>query len=204
MSGPPPGAPATVAALGSRGWAHRLAAHPAGPAALFVLAVLEACLFPAPTEILFVALGVGAPRRSWRLAAVATAGSVVGAAVGYGVVALYFERAGRPLLAWAGLLNEFQAVGALYRGNVFLVLLTSGYTPIPYVLYTIAAGAVAVPLAPFLLGSLVGRGLKYALLSAFTFYAGPAVQHAVRRSWRWVVPAAAAAAVIWWVARATR
>lgn len=204
MKNAPPVAPETAAAPDADGWARHLAAHPAGPAALFVLAVLEACAFPAPTEVLFLALGIGRPRRSWWLAAVATSGSVVGAAVGYGIGALYFERAGRPLVAWAGLLTEFEAVGALYRGNVFLVLLTSGYTPIPYVLYTIAAGAVAVPLAPFLVGSFVGRGLKYALLSAFTFYAGPAVRRAVRRSWRWVVPALAAAAAGWWVTHATR
>ena len=181
------------------GWARRIAEHPAGAAALFLLAVLEACVFPAPTEALFLALGIGQPRRSWRLAGVATGGSLVGAAVGYTIGAAYFERAGRPLLVWAGLLTEFEAVGALYRGNVLLVLLTSGYTPIPYVLYTIAAGAAAVPLGPFLVGSLVGRGLKYALLSAFTFYAGPAVRAALRRTARWLVPALALLLALWWL-----
>lgn len=73
-------------------------------------------------------------------------------------------------------------MGDLYRGNPLLALLTSGYTPIPYVLYTISAGASSVPFASFLLGSLAGRGLKYVILSGVTFYAGPAVQAALRRA----------------------
>lgn len=179
-------------------WARRLGDHPAGAAVLFVLAVLEACVFPAPTEAAFVALGLARPARSWRLAVVATSGSLVGAAIGYLVGAAYFGRIGRPLLESVGLLDQFLAVGDLYRGNTLLALLTSGYTPIPYVLYTISAGASDVPVAPFLLGSMAGRGLKYVLLALVTFYAGPAVQEAARRAAWWVV-AAVAAVALWWL-----
>jgi membrane protein YqaA with SNARE-associated domain len=189
--GAPPGARAA-------GWALRLADHPAGTALLFLLAVLEACVFPAPTEAAFVALGLARPRRSWYLAAVATVGSLVGATVGYAIGAAYFERVGRPLLEGVGLLDEFRAVGDLYRDNSLLALLTSGYTPIPYVLYTISAGASAVPLAPFLLGSLAGRGLKYVILSVVTFYAGPVVQATLKRAAGWVVIALGAALALWW------
>jgi membrane protein YqaA with SNARE-associated domain len=160
--------------------------------------VLEACVFPAPTEAAFVALGLARPRRSWYLAAVATVGSLVGATVGYAIGAAYFERVGRPLLEGVGLLDEFRAVGDLYRDNSLLALLTSGYTPIPYVLYTISAGASAVPLAPFLLGSLAGRGLKYVILSVVTFYAGPVVQATLKRAAGWVVIALGAALALWW------
>ena len=213
MSVPPTGAGAPADANGAAPsgsdehrrrvapWALRLAEHPAGAAVLFALAVLEACVLPAPTEAAFVALGFARPHRSWRLAAVATAGSLVGAAVGYAVGAAYFARLGEPLLAAVGLLDEFRTVGDLYRGNTVLALLTSGYTPIPYVLYTISAGATAVPLGPFLVGSLAGRGLKYALLSLVTFYAGPVVRAVLRRVAWWGVAAIAAALALWWAAR---
>ena len=140
----PPGAPADTGegppsegndpARQTGPWALQLVEHPAGTAVLVALAVLEACVFPAPTEAAFVALGFAHPRRSWRLAAAVTAGSLVGAAVGYAVGAAYFERVGRPLLEAVGLLDEFLTVGDLYRGNAVLALVTSGYTPIPYVL----------------------------------------------------------------------
>ncbi|HEX2091876.1 MAG TPA: hypothetical protein VHG28_05705 [Longimicrobiaceae bacterium] len=166
------------------GWARRWGEHPLGPVLLFVFAVAEACLFPAPTEALFLALAVGRPRRSPRLAAVATAGGVVGAGIGYGFGASFFERVGRPVLEWYGLLPRFDAVGALYRDHLFLALATSGYTPVPWVLYTIAAGALGVPLLLFLAGSLVGRGVKYALLGALTWWLGPAVHAFLARHLR--------------------
>jgi membrane protein YqaA with SNARE-associated domain len=162
----------------------RWAAHPLGPALLFLFAVLEACLFPAPTEALFLALAVGRPGRSWRLAALATAGGVVGAAAGYAMGAAFFERLGRPVLAWHGLLPRFEALGAAYDRHLFLALATSGYTPIPFMLYTIAGGALAVPLLPFLAGAAAGRALKYAVLAVLTRSLGPHVRRFLERHLR--------------------
>lgn len=159
----------------------RWAAHPLGPALLFLSGVLEACLFPAPTEALLVALALARPGRAWRLGALATAGGVVGAALGYWIGASLFERVGRPLLEWQGLMPRFDALGALYRDHLFLALATSGYTPIPYLLYTIAAGALGVPLLPFLAGSAMGRGIKYAVLAALVRWLGPRVRPFLER-----------------------
>lgn len=162
----------------------RWAAHPLGPALLFLSAVAEACLFPAPTEGIFLALAVGRPRRSPRLALLAAAGGLVGAAAGYAIGAAFFESVGRPVLDWYGLLPRFESMGALYRGNLFLALATSGWTPIPFVLYTVAAGASGVPLLPFLAGAFAGRALKYAVLAALAWWLGPAVHAFLARHLR--------------------
>ena len=172
----------------------RWAAHPLGPALLFFSAVAEACLFPAPTEAVFLALAVGQPRRSARLAAVAVAGGLVGAALGYWMGAALFERLGRPVLEWYGLLPRFAAMGELYRGSLFAALATSGYTPVPFVLYTIAGGAFRVPLLPFLAGALAGRALKYAVLAGLAWWLGPAVHAFLARHLRWAMLAAVAVA----------
>lgn len=177
------------------GWLLRWAEHPAGPAVLAALAVMEACLFPAPTEALFVALAVARPRRAWWLAGVAATASVVGGVVGYQLGAALFEQVGRRVLEWYGLSGQLDTLGALYRDNVYLALGTSGYTPIPYMLYSIAAGALDVPLGPFVLGSLVGRGIKYAILGALVYYLGPAVRAWLERHGGWVTVLAALLAV---------
>jgi membrane protein YqaA with SNARE-associated domain len=165
----------------------RWAAHPLGPAVLFLSAVAEACLFPAPTEAVFLALPVGRPRRAPRLAALAACGGLVGAALGYAMGAALFERLGRPVLEWYGLPPRFAAMGELYRGSLFLALATSGYTPIPFVLYSIAGGAFRVPLLPFLAGALAGRALKYAVLAALAWWLGPAVHALLARHLRWAM-----------------
>ena len=177
-------------------WVLRVAAHPAGPWLLVLLAVLEACVFPAPTEALFLALAIARPRRSWWLAALATAGSVAGGLLGYQLGAAFFDRFGQPLLDWYGLTGHLAAMREVYRDNVFLALATSGYTPIPYMLYTIVGGAFDIPLGPFVAGSIVGRGVKYAILGAVTYYLGPAARAFIERHTRWLVAAAAVAIVV--------
>ncbi|MBB4636644.1 YqaA family protein [Longimicrobium terrae] len=151
----------------------RWAAHPAGPALLFAFAVLEGCLFPAPTEALYAALALGRPRRAWTLAALAAAGSVVGGVIAWRMGAANFDRVGRPLLARHGLLSRVDAVSELYRRNAAVALMTSGYTPVPYLLYGVVGGASGIPLGTFVLFSAIGRGLKYAVLAGIARVAGP-------------------------------
>lgn len=162
----------------------RWAAHPLGPALLFLFAVLEACVFPAPTEALLLALALARPERAWRLGALTVAGGAVGAGVGYWIGASFFHRLGAPVLAWYDLLPRFEALGALYRDHLFLALATSGYTPIPHLLYTIAAGAWGVSFFPFLAGAAVGRALKYGVMAALAWYFGPAVRAFLARHLR--------------------
>ncbi len=164
----------------------RWAEHPAGPALLCLFALLEACVFPAPTEALFVALALIRPTRSWWLAALTTGASAVGSLLGYGIGLALWKPVGYPVLEWLELTTRFDAVGRLYQENLFLALVTSGYTPIPYLLYTIAGGAFGVPLLPFLAGALAGRGIKYLVIGTLTFYLGPTVRNVLDRHFRWV------------------
>jgi membrane protein YqaA with SNARE-associated domain len=174
------------------GWADR----PAGPAVLVVFALLEATVFPAPTEALLIALALGRPRRAWRLAALATVASVLGGLTGYQVGRTLFGEVARPLLTSYGLLKQLDTVANVYRDNALLALVTSGYTPIPYMLYTMAAGAFGIPLLPFVVGSLVGRALKYVPIGALVYFLGPAVRPVLDRYGPWVVAAVVAALVI--------
>lgn len=162
-------------------WA-RLAAHPAAPALLFAFAVLEGCLFPAPTEALYAALALARPRRSWALAGVAAAGSVVGGLIAWTMGTWLYDRVGARVLASYGLLDRVAAVSAAYRDNAALALVTSGYTPVPYVLYGIVAGASGIGLGTFAVFSAVGRGLKYAILAGIARAAGPTLRRWMARS----------------------
>ncbi|HEX6040381.1 YqaA family protein [Longimicrobium sp.] len=160
----------------------RLTAHPAAPALLFVFAVVEGCVFPAPTEALYAALALARPRRSWALAAVAAAGSVAGGLIAWTLGAWLYDRVGARVLASYGLADRVDAVGAAYRDNAALALVTSGYTPVPYVLYGIVAGASGIGLGTFVLFSMIGRGLKYAILAGIARAAGPTLRGWMVRS----------------------
>lgn len=171
-----------------------------GVIVLLILTIVEATFFPAPTEALLLALCVSQPRRAWWFASLAAAGSVAGGIVGYQIGAAMFAELGRPVLDAIGLSAHLPAVANAYRGNAWLALVSSGYTPVPYMLYTMAAGAFALPLATFVPASLIGRALKYIPIAVAGSVFGPSVRRILARYAAWAgfaITALVVAAVLW-------
>jgi membrane protein YqaA with SNARE-associated domain len=173
---------------GSIGWVRRLydwvlswAETPYGAAALVVLAVAEASFFLIPPDVLLIALCVGKPRRSLHFAALCTIGSVVGGLIGYAIGYQLLEVVGRPIIDFYGAHEAFARVGQLYRDNLVVALGTAGFTPIPYKVFTIAAGAFAVPVIPFILISAVSRGARFFLVAGLIWIWGPEIRGFIDR-----------------------
>jgi membrane protein YqaA with SNARE-associated domain len=191
--------PVQQSGTGRRSRAERWADHPAAPLLLALFAVAEATVFPTPTEALLIALVVVRPQRVGRLVALTALASAAGAMVGYALGASAWEWTGGPLLERLGEPDALRRVGELYRDNLALALVTSGYTPIPFLVYTLAAGLFRVPLLPFLAFALVGRGVKYLVLALLALGMGPALRAALRRHGPRVVLLAAALLLALWL-----
>lgn len=159
------------------GWADR----PGGTWALFALAVAESSFFPIPPDVLLIALAIGRPKRAMWFATVCTIGSVIGGIIGYYIGYALFEQIGRPVLEFYGATQTFDQVGQLYRENLVLALGTAGFTPIPYKVFTIAGGAFAVPLAAFVVISLVSRAMRFFLVAGLIYAIGPRVKTFIDR-----------------------
>lgn len=171
-------------------------------ALLVLMALFEATLFPAPTEALLVAMALARRERAWIIGAIAALSSVAGGLLGYTGGRLLlgaFDEAGSVSRGASG---QLAALAAAYRDNAFIALATSGYTPVPYLLYTSVAGAVGVPLPIFVAGSLVGRALKYLPIVGLVYLLGPAATRVLARH---ALPVAigicALAALAWLVTR---
>jgi len=158
-----------------------LADRPLGLGILVALALLEATIFPGPTEAMLVALTLGRRERVVWFAGVATCASVVGGVAGYYLGSSVFVDFIQPLLESYGLMRYVDTVSRVYADNAMLALSTSGYTPIPYMLYTSLAGATSQSLATFVLGSFIGRALKYLPIAALAYLLGPRVHWVLRR-----------------------
>lgn len=180
----------------------RLAAGRWGVFLLTVFALLEATVIPAPTEAMLIAMILANPRRAGLLAAVATGASVAGGLIGYGLGAAVFATLVEPLLDSYGLLSRLDFVQRVYLENYMLALLTSGYTPVPYMLYTAMAGASALPLPGFVAGSLIGRALKYLPIALLARIVGPRVRQVLGRyGWIPVAMMLGAGALIYFTMR---
>ena len=154
-----------------RDWVVAWADSPAGPAMLALLAAAESVTFPIPPDPLLIALALRHPEAALPLAGLTTVASVVGGVVGHWLGL----RFGRPLL---GRLHSRQVerVEALFVRHSFWAILLAGLTPIPYKVFTISAGVFGMSRLPFVLASLVGRGLRFFLVGGLIFFWGDRFQ----------------------------
>ncbi|HUF28841.1 MAG TPA: YqaA family protein [Gemmatimonadaceae bacterium] len=162
-------------------WVLSWADRPSGPAALFTLSFTESFFFPIPPDPLLMALALGRPSRALWFAAITTVASVLGGLGGYLIGLLLFEQVGRPVIEFYGAMEKFEHVGTLYRENLILALGTAGLTPIPYKVFTIAAGAFAIPVLPFVLISAASRGLRFFAVAALIYRFGQPVKTFIDR-----------------------
>ena len=128
---------------------------------LGVSAFFESVIFPIPIDIFTFTLASAHPKKWMKYGTVATVWSVLGAVFGYGLGFYLFDRFGMQMIAFYGYEHEFAQVTELFNSNVFLVMFTAAFTPIPYKVFTIAGGALNVALFPFIIASILGRGLRF-------------------------------------------
>lgn len=162
-------------------WVLSWADRPGGPAALFGLAAAESVFFPVPPDVLLVPMCLGKPRRALRFALLCTAGSVVGGVLGYWVGFTLYQSVGEWILDLYGYHDVYRRVGELYRENLVVALGAAGFTPIPYKVFTIAAGGFAVSLPAFLVISAVSRGARFFLVAGLLRVFGRPVREFIER-----------------------
>ena len=142
-------------------WTLSWADHPQAQLALFFIAVIEASIFPIPPDLLLVALALGRPDSGIRLALLATAGSAIGACIGYGIGMLLFVSVARPLLDFYGAMEQFNHMRALFSEYGLWVVLIAGFSPVPFKVVTIAAGAFGLSFSGFVAATFISRGARF-------------------------------------------
>jgi membrane protein YqaA with SNARE-associated domain len=147
-------------------WVLSLADSPFGVGALFLLALAESSFFPIPPDVLLIALALGTPPASFRFAAWCTLGSVVGGVVGYYIGVMAWKVV-QPMMIPAIFSQEkFDQVTGLYDEWGVMIVFVAAFTPIPYKVFTIAAGVFGLNLPAFVAASTVGRGARFFLVAA--------------------------------------
>ena len=154
---------------------------PSGVWALFFLAIAESSFFPIPPDVFLIVLCISVPRKSFRYAAICAAGSVIGGAIGYGLGMGFMDTIGVKILGWYGLQDTYEVVQNLYQQYDALAVGAAGFTPLPYKLFTITAGAFKINFVTFMLVSLLSRSARFFLVAAFIYKFGAPVRHFIER-----------------------
>jgi membrane protein YqaA with SNARE-associated domain len=154
---------------------------PAGLWVFFFIALAESSFFPIPPDVFLVALCVGEPKKSFKFATVCTVGSVIGGALGYGLGLAFMDTLGMKIVELYGLGDKYDVVTAWYQQYDALAVAAAGFTPLPYKLFTITAGACKVSFLTFMAASLASRAARFFLVAALIYKFGAPVQYFINK-----------------------
>lgn len=158
-------------------WTLRLAGHPRAELALGGVTFAESSFFPIPPDALLVPMVLANRAKAWRYATICAISSVLGGIAGYFIGLLLFDSVAMPILAFYGLLENFEQVAERYNELGWLmVLLGGGFTPLPYKVITITSGVTQLDLWLF-----VGLSLSLVVARPWRTRAGVAAGQAALR-----------------------
>lgn len=154
--------------------------HPHARYYLAGVSFTESCFFPIPPDIMLISMGLAEPVRAWINALIATICSVAGGIVGY-LIGMYAMDLVLPYIMASSMAPKYlQLKDWLDHCSVWVIIL-AGFTPFPYKIFTITAGAMDIPFGLFVLGSVLGRGTRFYLVSGILFYFGNRLGQHLRR-----------------------
>jgi membrane protein YqaA with SNARE-associated domain len=163
-------------------WTMSLAATRHAEKALAGISFIESSVFPIPPDVLLIPM-VLAKRVHWiRYAFVCTLASIAGALLGYFIGAFLYEAVGRPILAFYGKENSFETIRQWYNTWGGWGVLFAAVTPFPYKVLTIFSGATGLNLSIFVTVSIIGRGLRFFLVSWLLFHFGAPIRIFVEKN----------------------
>ena len=155
-------------------WVLSWAEKPSGPTALGFISIAEASFFPIPPDVLLIPLALGKRQNAFKFALICSVGSIIGATIGYGIGQWVWWTTAGSFSNFAqfffdhipGFSHEgFEKIKALYEKYNFMIVFTAGFTPIPFKLFTISAGAFHVNFPLFIFASIVSRSARFFLIA---------------------------------------
>jgi len=154
--------------------------HRHAPAWLGALSFAESSFFPVPPDVMLAPMCLARPDRAWRFALLTTLTSVAGGLAGYAIG--YFAFAAlEPWLQATKYWASYQTAVAWFADYGFWAVFVAGFSPIPYKVFTIAAGGLSMALLPFALASIIGRGARFYLVAGLMKWGGARMEAALHR-----------------------
>lgn len=175
-------------------WVLHWAETPYGGWALFIMSFAESSFFPVPPDVLLAPLTLGARRKWWRFALSCSLASVIGGVFGYAIGHwLWFtgdDYSKLAIFCFAHIpgFGEVQFIKAQewYSHWSFWVVFAAGFTPLPYKVITITAGACDIHFGVFLIASSISRSARFFLVSGLFWWFGPMIKPLIDKYFNWL------------------
>lgn len=157
-------------------WTLHWANTPYGIYALFILAFAESSFFPIPPDLLLITLSLLNPKISLFYALTSTFGSVLGGMFGYFIG--FFG--GRPIGERFFKKEKIELVHNYFQKYEAWAIFIAAFTPIPYKVFTIAAGIFYINFFKFVIASILGRGGRFFIVGILIMFFGERVKGIIK------------------------
>tara|TARA_B100000214_G_C23811884_1_gene555371 strand:- start:57 stop:632 length:576 start_codon:yes stop_codon:yes gene_type:complete len=143
--------------------------------ALCLTSFIEAIFFPIPPDLLLLPMCLALPNRSFYYAFLTTLFSVLGGVCAYWIGFFVFDLYSYLLVDY-GYQKQVVEVKTWFKEWGIWIIFLASFTPIPYKIFTIVAGTMAMPFFGFIFASIIGRGLRFFLVALFVTVGGEKLQ----------------------------
>jgi len=170
---------------------------------LGVLSFAESSFFPIPVDVMLAPMCLADRKQAWRFASIATVFSVIGGVAGYAIGVIGFEML-EPWLAESHYWAAYETSREWFDRYGVWVIFVAGFSPIPYKVFTIAAGVAAINLPLFVVASVIGRGARFFLVASLIVWGGDRLETTLQKHVErigWAVVALAVVIIGWLVVR---
>ena len=144
--------------------------------ALFCIAFLESSFFPIPPDILLIAMTVAIPALWLRFSFVCSVASVIGGMFGYFIGYQFMDLVGHSIVEFYHFQDKFEKIGTLYDEHQGWAVAAAGFTPLPYKIFTLAAGTFKIDFPTFVLASTISRSARFFLVGFIIYKFGPPIK----------------------------
>jgi membrane protein YqaA with SNARE-associated domain len=162
-------------------WMMRMAAGPKAPHALAVVSFAESSFFPIPPDVMLIPMVLANRAKAWWFATLATISSVIGGVAGYAIGYFLFKTIGQPILAFYGHAGSLDQVFRWFNEWGVWILIAKGWTPFPYKVLTILAGAAQMSFVPFVLASIATRAMRFYLVAGLLYFFGEPIREFIEK-----------------------
>ncbi|KAF3978366.1 MAG: DedA family protein [Methylococcales symbiont of Iophon sp. n. MRB-2018] len=147
---------------------------------LYALSFAESSFFPIPPDVMLAPMALATPDKAFRLAFFTTIFSVLGGMLGYGIGFFMFDSIS-PWLQETHYWNKYLMAENWFKDWGFWAIFIAGFSPIPYKVFTLAAGALQMMFLPFVVASFIGRGARFFLVSLLLAVGGEKLESKLRQ-----------------------
>lgn len=151
----------------------QLSAHRHAAWGLAGVSFLESSVFPIPPDVILLPMVLANRAKAWFLASLCTLASVLGALLGYAIGYALWETLGQPIISFYNGQAAFDKFLGFYDLWGVWIVLAAAVSFLPFKIATVASGVAGLALGPFVLASVLGRGVRFFGVAALIYYFGP-------------------------------